>query len=301
MKMRNNLAVLVLGAAALAPTLSFADTLTASQILAQFNGIITNQFSSQSDVEGRLITGELKVGATFYNNPNGSTSSFSAVNAINIDAGNSMNVNNGGSVNYQTSNAGRFNLNGGGTVVKQSPAFTMSEFTAPLNALQSQLSRLSTNSTVNGTDPNNFTFNETGATAVFSLTTMQLQTAANIVFSGNASTIIINVSGNSFNDNANINIANSLSSKIIWNFEDATSITLRGWDGTILAGNATVSAGSAINGVLYAENYTGNGELHSVAFTGGLPVAAVPEPEANAMLLVGLGLMGFMVRRKKSV
>jgi hypothetical protein len=46
---------------------------------------------------------------------------------------------------------------------------------------------------------------------------------------------------------------------------------------------------------------TANGELHSVAFTGVLPTAPVPEPESYAMILAGLGLMGFMVRRKKSV
>lgn len=294
------LSSLMLGAA-LASTPAFADTLTASQILTQFNGIVTNQFSSQSDVEGRLVTGELKVGATFYNNPNSSTSGFAAVNAITIDSGNWMNVNNGGSVNFQSSNAGKFNLNGGGSVVKQSPAFAMTDFTTPLNALQSQLSQLTANSTVNGTDPNKFTFVETGTTSVFSLTTTQLQAAANIEFSGNASTIIINVSGNSFDDYANINIANSLSSKIIWNFVDATTINLRGWSGTILAGQATVSAGSAINGVLYANNYTGNGELHSVAFTGVLPTAPVPEPESYAMMLAGLGLMSLIARRKKSV
>jgi len=296
------LSSLILSAAALIPLPSFAATLSASQILTQFNGIITNQFSSQSDVEGRLVTGELKLGATFYNKPNGSTSDFAAVNAIMIDSGNSMNVNNGGSVNFQSSNAGNFNLNGGGgSVVKETPAFTMADFTTPLNALQSQLGQLTTNSTINSTDPNKFTFNEAAETSVFSLTTTQLQAAANIEFSGNASTIIINVSGNSFNDYANLNIANSLASKIIWNFENASSITLRGWAGTILAGNATVSAGSAINGVLYAKNYTGNGELHSVAFAGVLPTAPVPEPESYAMLLAGLGLMSLIVRCKKSV
>jgi hypothetical protein len=29
-----------------------------------------------------------------------------------------------------------------------------------------------------------------------------------------------------------------------------------------------------------------------------MSVAAVPEPETNAMMLIGLGLMGFMVRRR---
>jgi choice-of-anchor A domain-containing protein len=153
---------------------------------------------------------------------------------------------------------------------------------------------VSANSTVNAKDPNNFTFNETGTTAVFDLTTTQLQSAANIEFTGSASTIIINVSGASFTDNANINIDNSLSSKIIWNFEDAKSISLRGWDGTILAGSASVSAGSAINGMLYAENYTGNGELHSVAFSGVLPV---PEPGTYAMF--GVGLAGVLLAARK--
>jgi len=36
-----------------------------------------------------------------------------------------------------------------------------------------------------------------------------------------------------------------------------------------------------------------------VMFTGTLPVAAVPEPETYAMLLGGLGLMGFIARRRK--
>ena len=31
-----------------------------------------------------------------------------------------------------------------------------------------------------------------------------------------------------------------------------------------------------------------------------LQVAAVPEPETYAMMIAGLGLMGFMVRRKKA-
>ena len=38
------------------------------------------------------------------------------------------------------------------------------------------------------------------------------------------------------------------------------------------------------------------------AFTVGLngPVGAVPEPETYAMLLAGLGMMGFVARRRKN-
>ena len=66
-----------------------------------------------------------------------------------------------------------------------------------------------------------------------------------------------------------------------------------------MAGKATVINSNYINGVLYAKNVIGNGELHSVPFSGVLP--AVPEPETYAMLLAGLGLMGCVARRKKSV
>jgi PEP-CTERM motif len=38
----------------------------------------------------------------------------------------------------------------------------------------------------------------------------------------------------------------------------------------------------------------------NVLFRTTSPVAAVPEPETYAMMLAGLGLMGFMVRRKKT-
>ena len=304
---------LILGATALASLPSFAGTLTASEILTQFNAVITQQFSTTSDVEGRLVAGKLNTGssATFYNKPNGSLSSYAAVNAITVDSGGAwMNVNNGGSVNYQSSNAGHFNFNADskgvkGSAVYQSPAFTMADFTAPLDALQLQLSQLSANSTIDSTDHNQVKFNETGTTAVFNVTTAQLQTFSGIRFVGTAGTIIINVTGDTFDDTFNfLDVSTDLSSRIIWNFVNTESISLRGWEGSLLAGDATVRAGSAINGVLYAEDYTGNGELHSVAFGGELPTTtttrAVVEPETYAMMLTCLGLMAW-VRRKKPV
>lgn len=303
--------LLILGATALASLPAFAGTLTASEILTQFNAVISHDISTTSDVEGRLVTGNLNTrnSATFYNKPNGSLSSYAAVNAITIDAGGAwMNIDNGGGVNYQSSNAGKFNFNADskgvkGSLAQKSPAFSMTDFTNPLDALQTQLNQLSANSTVNSADRNRVKFNETGTTAVFSLTTTLLQTFSGIEFVGNASTIIINVTGDSFVDSFNfLNVPKGLSGRILWNFVDAESLSLRGWEGSILAGDATVSAGSAINGVLYAENYTGNGELHSVAFSGTLPTTtplrAVPEPATGAMMLTCLGLMAWAGRRK---
>jgi choice-of-anchor A domain-containing protein len=285
----------------LATSSSFAAPLTSSQILTQFNAVVSNDFSTASDVEGRLVTTNLNHGATFYNNPRGAASAFGAINAINI--GNfGGNVNNGGAVNYQASNAAHFNMNGGGTI-SQTPTFVMSDFSTPLNALSSQLFGMAANSTINANDPNNFTFNVNGGangTAVFNLSTTQLAGAANINFSGTANTIIVNVSGTDYNSNANFNDNTNLKSHIIWNFADATSLQFRSWNGAVLAGNATVGSGSQMQGFLYAKNFTGNGELHDYGFAGTLPVSAVPEPSTYAMLGAGLAMLLLMARRRKA-
>lgn len=274
--------------------------LTATDILGQFNAVVTGKFTSTSDVEGRLLANEITGGATFYNKPGTSTSAFAAVNAITIDSGlTNGNVDNGGSVNYQVSNAGHFNLNGGGSVV-QTPSFTMAEFKTPLDVLAKQLSELASNSSVNASDPNNFTFAESGSgVAVFDLTASELSLARNIDFTGDAQTIIINVTGN-YTDTTNFNASDFLNTHVIWNFVDATSLSFQGWHGTVLAGNASVTNSSAMEGFLYAANFTGNGELHNFAFGGTLPVSPVPEPSVPGLLCAGLLVVAMMARRRQA-
>lgn len=278
--------------------------MTSGEILTQFNAVVSNNFETASDVEGRLVTTNLNRGATFYNNPRGAASAYAAINAVSI--GNVHgNVNNGGSVNFQNANAGNFNLNGGGTIAK-APLFAMTDFTTPLDALAAQLSGMGANSTISAGDPNNFTFNVNGGangTAVFNLTTDMLSSAANVNFAGAADTIIINITGAAFNSNANFNDNTNLKRNIIWNFIDASSLHFRSWHGAVLAGNATVGSNSQMQGFLYAKNFTGNGELHDYGFAGKLPVAAspappvaIPEPASYAMFSLGLLLIA---RRRK--
>ena len=288
----------------LAANTAFAGPLTSQQILTQFNAVVSNDFSTSSDVEGRLATTNLVRGATFYNNPRGAASDYAAINAVNIGNVNG-NVNNGGGVNYQTSNAGRFNMNGGGKIT-QMPAFAMTDFTNPLDALATQLYGMTANSTINAGDPNNFTFNVNGgtdSTAVFSLTTAQLARAANINFAGRADTIIINISGETFNSNANFNDNSNLKSNIIWNFIDADNLQFRSWNGAVLAGGASVGSGSQMQGFLYAKNFTGNGELHDYRFAGNLPPADVPPtvdvPEPSTIALLGAGMVVLLARRRR--
>lgn len=294
---------------ALVTTPAHATALNASQILTQFNAVITNNFNTGSDVEGRLIAGTIQSGATFYNNPNSLSggSSFQAINAINITGCGSCNVDHGGSVNYVTSNGGHFNLNGGGAIAKGDPSFGISDFTTPLNALSTQLAGLTANSSVNSSDPNNFTFNATPnaqGVAIFSLAETVLASAANIQFNlpSAATTIFIDVTGPagySFTQNGNFNGSAFLNEHIIWNFEAASSLNLKYWHGAVLAGEASVTNSSPIEGLLYAKNFTGNGELHSFPFLGMLPAtAAVPEPSSWVMMLVGFLAIGLGVRSR---
>jgi choice-of-anchor A domain-containing protein len=282
-----------------------AGVLTASDIMSQFNAVVTGKFSSAHDVEGRLVAGELVTGATFYNAPRGKASAFAAVNALKIDNFNA-NLNNGGSVNYQASNGATFNLNGGGKVQQQSTAFSMSDFSTPMDALMGQLGALASNSVVDARDSNNFTFKLTpdaAGMAVFNLTTAVLGGASNILFSGSASTIIVNVTGSTFAEMGNFNASGNLNSQIIWNFIDATSLSFKGWHGAVLAGNGNVINSSAMEGMLYAKSFVGGGELHDYQFTGTLPTGAaaaraVPEPATWAMCAIGLLALGAGRRRR---
>ncbi len=279
---------------------AYGAPLTAQQITQQFNAVITNNFSSSSDVEGRLVAASMTGGATFYNNPNAASapSAFAAVNAISVTNGVNANVDNGGSVNVQGADAGHFNLNGGGSLVS-SPNFTMADFTAPLNALSSSLSALTPNSTINATDPNNFTFVETpGASgeAVFQLSAATLETARNLVFSGSASTIVIDVTGSAFTDDMNFNASTFLNEHVIWNFATATTLSFQGWHGAVLAPDGTVSNSSAMEGFLYAENFNGGGELHDFPFDGSIPDGPAPIPEPNS-LIIGSGLLALATVR----
>jgi choice-of-anchor A domain-containing protein len=279
-----------------------AAVITADEILDQFNAVVTDDFSTSSDVEGRLVAGTIDNtnSSTFYSNPNSlsSPSSFQAVNALTIESCPSCNVNNGGSVNFIDSNSGHFNFNGGGSAAQNNPAFTMSDFTTPLNALETQLSNLTANSTVT-LSGNQLTFDVTPnaqGVAIFAISALELSnpSISTILFSNetSATTIIINVTGTSFTEGGGENLSGDtyLAEHAIWNFEDATSVSLKEWYGAVLAGDATVSNSSPINGFLYAKNFDGMGELHDYPFQGS--ITSAPEPSTWAMMALGFAGLG---------
>jgi choice-of-anchor A domain-containing protein len=288
-----------------------AAVITANDILDQFNAVVTDNFSTNSDVEGRLVAGNINNSgsSTFYENPNplGSPSSFQGVNALTIQSCPGCNVNHGGGVNFITSNSGTFNLNGGGSVAQNNPSFAMSDFTTPLNGLQTNLAGLTSNSTVSSPNSNSLVFDVTpvGGVAVFDISGAALAGGPgdnyNITFTNetSATTIVINVTG-SFTEGGGENFGGDtyLNEHVIWNFEDATSVNVKSWHGAVLAGDASVTNSSPMEGFLYAENFTGQGELHDFPFQGTVP-GAVPEPSTWAMMAIGFAGLGFLGLRSR--
>ena len=88
-----------------------AQSLSADQILRQFNAVIFQNFSSSADVEGRtVIGGNLTEGATFALNPTAeAASTFAALTVYgSVASGNSMNLDAAEGATIAGSNAGSF-------------------------------------------------------------------------------------------------------------------------------------------------------------------------------------------------
>lgn len=141
--------------------------------------------------------------------------------------------------------------------------------------------------------------------AVFNLTDAQ---AAQIFSLGEfdfllngATTIVINSGLQNINIGANFlgGSAQAIGSSVIWNFYDASSITLNSqFGGSILAVDAALTNNQNIEGGVFVKNLNQYGEIHLQPFTGNVVITAVPEPSSYAMFMVGLGLLAFAARRR---
>ncbi len=312
------------------PSAAHAQAYTAQEILGAFNDVIWGTFTSSADVEGRSLVNTLDGtnGATMalYSNPHITQTSatlgsdvFGTLNAITINPNvTTINLNAGPAVvvnPYTTT----ININAPPTTVSSTPAFTMSQFTAPLNALQTQLAGLSA-STVTlsaGVLSFNLGSNSSGV-AAFNISAADLSAATTISFSGTAGSVVINVSGTTVTEHANfaglVNISNvnylesgALAiSAVAWNFTDATSITFnQQFEGTVLAGQASVyNPVAPIEGTLYAQNFYGTHELHDYNFVPPTfpvppPTQQVPEPASLAVFVTALSCLAGMRRRRR--
>lgn len=92
---------------------------------------------------------------------------------------------------------------------------------------------------------------------------------------------------------------------------DVTGVSLDGFSFfPVVNGNASSGSGfdywalalPTLSATVHQLVVTGTPLLNTVGFTGSLAlnVSAVPEPETYAMMLAGLGMVGFMARRRKA-
>ena len=119
-----------------------------------------------------------------------------------------------------------------------------------------------------------------GANGIAVIDATAAQIAAIPSFSINlngASSLIINVSGSSVTNSANDESGTTDAGNIIWNFYNATTVSLGTQiGGTVLAPGATVSNANQIDGALVAKTFNGGGELHDYPFVGNLPPSGPP-------------------------
>jgi choice-of-anchor A domain-containing protein len=183
---------------------------------------------------------------------------------------------------------------------------------ADLKALSSALAALPATGSYNNSDPNNATFTSAPTSlgyGVIDITAAQYQNAASFIYKITTPTIInVNCAtaskcGSTITDNANSNNG-AYDNDVLFNFEGATNIAFnRQVSGSVLAPYATVSNVTPIEGTLAAASFNQGGELHQFAFAsslgGALGPSGVPEAATWAMMLVGFGLAGAALRRRR--
>lgn len=303
--------------------------LSFSDILTQFNLVVFEDAKNSSEVEGRTFVGGDLTGISNYwiGGAYGSQapSAYAAI-TVGGDLTGWANVNNGGTV-VVGGNASQVNLNGGGsakvggtaTQVQGGPAQAGLSGTAGFDALfPTEIEAVSTAASLSfaglmGTAPTisgskgSFGSGIAGLT-VYNLTLAQFAALGEMDFSGIAlgEQVLINVTGSgSAYFGANPLGGKGGAEHVLWNFTEATNLTLQGIIGSVLAPLAHVTVTNPVEGTLIARSATLNSEIHLRPYAHAVPndeqgpPAPVPLPAALPLLLAGMGAMGALAIRRR--
>jgi choice-of-anchor A domain-containing protein len=292
----------ILLAAPAAHASTFMDTL--ANVSSTYNAYTSGSFSSSgSDTEGKIAAGgSVNLSSYSVAEKNKGGNALVAGGAVNFSSGTVYgNAISGGAASYSGVNVTGTTSSGSAVPVN------FSLISADLASASSYLiSSAAQSQGVLGTvlfqySTLNFTSTATSGLVFFDVTAAQLANT-NLAFHVNSgTTVIVNVTGQTSGTIGAGGFDGVNANNTLFNFVDATNLNLASFNGSILATNAAVTASNGrIDGTLMANSYNGTSQLNAFGFKGGLPsVSAIPEPSSWAMMILGVGALGAVLRKRR--
>jgi choice-of-anchor A domain-containing protein len=282
---------------------AWAGALSFPQVTSDFNAFIFgNMTSSNSDTEGCVAVGGNASFSGYSVGANASAACQSAVAPLVV--GGSLNFSNG---SVSGASGGKTTIFYGGTLSTSSVGLNGGVATKNGNVIDFSGTQANGNaqslayasSPINGTTKlsgSTLTLTGTnGSVDLFFVSGSQLAATNSLdIETPKGATVIVNVDG-ILDSLQNVGFSgNTDSSEILYNFYQATSLTLSGIgvDGSVVAPLATVDfSNGQINGSLIADNFMGDGQLNESQWS---PPDAVPEPGTVSILCAALLAWGTM-------
>lgn len=273
--------------------------------LSGWNLVVRTNLTTTSEVDGSAIIGGTLAGGSSNFAVQGVTGPNNVALAVGGNvSGNPKQVNSGGNFRFSGTVGATVNLNGGGNAALDATiASQVSSLTLVAQATSTALKNLAPNGTVDGAGNMNAMTVLVGGQrlAIYNVSASQLSGLGQLNLNiGNADSVIINVSAvaGAVNLVAPPNLVGGFtqanSSKIIWNFHDATSLTVNNnLNGTVLAPSADLRLlGGGINGTVFVNSVSQmDAEIRRFTYNG-----YIPAPGAAGLLALG-GLVAARRRR----